>query len=185
MNSTWQPHVDAIALPINIVVDYDNMHEVFERSRLYPCTANVNLTTYTNNQTAIVIEIYEGECRTTTDKCQFLGEFKLSGIPPHLRGVPKINATFTIDSNGILSVTASYKGEEANMTLDVYSKTGSMSNTKIDELSLLVRQLVSSEKPKCSLLENVAPITIIPEEPNKSNVLKLAVDSKVRFESTN
>ena len=172
------------------MVDHENMHEVFARSELYPCTANVSLTTYTNSQTAIVIQVYEGECHVTADKCQFLGEFKLSGIPPHPKRVPKINGIFTVNSNGILSVTASYKGEKMSlkneMNLDVYSRTGSMSDKKIAELSSLVRQLVSTDstdKPKCSLLENIPPMTKIPPELNKSNVLKLAVNSEVRFEN--
>ena len=180
------PHVDTIPLPIKIVADHDNMHVVFERNQLYPCTQNVNLTTYTDNQTAIVIQIYEGECLATTDKCQFLGEFKLSGIPPHPKGVPKINAAFTVDSNGILNVTAAYKDEEKSvkneMNLDVYSKTGSMSDKRIEELSLLVHQLVSNDSTvehKCSLLENIPPMTKIPSEPNNSNVIKITVDSEV------
>ena len=178
--------MDIIPLPIKIVTDHDNLSEVFERSRLYPCTEKVNLTTYADNQTAIVIKIYEGECRETTDKCHFLGEFKLSGIPPLPKGVPKIQAIFTVDSNGILSVTASYNDTnmslENEMNLDVYSKTGSMSDKRIEELSLLVGQLVSppsTEKRKCSLLENIPPMAKIPTQPNELNVLDLAVDSEV------
>jgi molecular chaperone DnaK (HSP70) len=51
------PRVDAVPLPISIAVDMDEMHEIFERNRLYPCIETRNLTTYTNNQNAIVIKV--------------------------------------------------------------------------------------------------------------------------------
>lgn len=190
MNATWKPHVDTIPLPINIVVDYDKMHEVFERNQLYPCKAKVELTTYTEKQTSIVIQVYEGECRTRDDKCHYLGEFRLTGIPPQPKGVAKINATFSVDSNGILSITACYNCEKKTsgnvMNLDVYTKSGNMDNKTIKELSSLVRKLVlpasTLDRPKCSLLENISNMTKIPPPPNRSNVLKLHVDSEVRFD---
>ena len=185
IDSTWMPHVDVIPLPIKIVTDHDNMSEIFERSRLYPCSTTVNLTTYTDNQTAIGIQTYEGECNEATDECHFLGEFKLSGITALPKGVPKIQATFTVDSNGTLNVTASYNDTNISLknetNLYVYSKTGSMSHTRIAELSSLVGQLVSFtsiEKPKCSLLESVPPIENFPTKPNELNVLDLVVDSQ-------
>ena len=57
------------------------------------------------NEMDLLLKVYEGEGKTA-DKCHFLGEFELSGIPPLPKNESKINATFKIDSNGILSVHA-------------------------------------------------------------------------------
>ena len=51
------PRIDAVPLPISIAVDMDDMHVIFERNRLYPCDEKRVLTTYTNNQNAIVIKV--------------------------------------------------------------------------------------------------------------------------------
>lgn len=164
------------------------MYEIFERSQIYPNDKKVKLSTYTNNQTTIVIKVYEGECLQTRDDCHFLGRFMLSGIPPQPKGVPKINATFIVDKNGILSVTASHNSGNMSvkneMNLNIYSNAGEMSDKKIAMLSSLVRKLVSRGLPnerKCSLLENAPAMPKIPPKQNMSNVLKLAVDSEVRI----
>ena len=51
------PKIDAVPLPINIAVDMDKMHVIFERNRLYTCMEKRNLTTFTNNQNAIAIKV--------------------------------------------------------------------------------------------------------------------------------
>ena len=185
VNSSWSPYVNIIPLPIKIAID-DNMYTIFNRSQMYPSRKKVKLSTYTNNQTTIVIQVYEGNCLETTNECHFLGKFMLSGIPPLPKGVPKINATFNVDNNGILSVEASYncrsKSIKNELNLSIYSNTGRMSDKKITELSSLVRKLVLnglSNERKCSLLENAPPMPEIPPEQNMSNVLKLTVDSEV------
>ena len=51
------PKIDVVPLPISIAVDMDEMHEIFERNHPYPCKEKRVLTTFTNNQTAIVIKV--------------------------------------------------------------------------------------------------------------------------------
>ena len=128
-----------------------------------------------------MLKVYEGEGKTA-DECHFLGEFELSGIPPSPKNEPKINATFKIDSNGILSVRASYGKINKAMKLDVYSKSGGMTEKKRDQLSLRLKQLMSPDfknQARCDILEDATLMTAIPKKQNKSNVLKLHVDSEV------
>ena len=126
-------------------------------------------------------KVYEGEGRTANE-CHFLGEFELSGIPPLPKNIPEIEAIFKIDSNGILSVKASYGSTMKSMKLDVYSKSGGMIHKTRDKMHLVLSKLMSPRsqgQAKCEILEDATRMGVIPEEPKKSNVLKLSVDSEV------
>lgn len=174
------PKIDVTPLPISIAVDMDDMHVIFKRNHLYPCTTNRMVTTFTDDQTAIIVKVYEGDGRTA-DECHFLGEFELSGIPALPKGIPEIKTTFRIDTNGILNVKAMHGDKVTGMKLDVYSKSGSMMSKTREKLSLLLAQLMSgnsNRQPRCSLLDNASEMNLIPPKPNRKNVLKLSVDSQ-------
>ena len=94
------------------------MEKIVERNSTIPIIKEQEFTTYENGQTAIKIHILQGERETVEDN-RSLGEFILDGIPSKPPGIPRIRVRFMIDSNGILSVTASEDSTGVSKELEV------------------------------------------------------------------
>jgi molecular chaperone DnaK (HSP70) len=85
------------------------MTVIIAKNTSFPSKKSQIISTYTDNQSCLIIKVYLGERGMTKDN-HFLGEFKLEGILPAPRGVPQIEVTFDINSMGVLKVFASEKG---------------------------------------------------------------------------
>ena len=97
--------LDVTPLSTGIEVEGNLMNIMIEANTTIPTTKKQIFTTAVDNQPEIVAKIYQGERQFTKDN-KFLGEFELGGIMPAKRGVPQIEVTFDINSDGILKVTA-------------------------------------------------------------------------------
>jgi molecular chaperone DnaK len=78
---------------------------LISRNTPVPVKKTETFTTAADMQTSVTIHVFQGERPMSSDNIS-LGEFNLEGLPPAPRGIPKIEVTFDIDANGILSVTA-------------------------------------------------------------------------------
>jgi molecular chaperone DnaK len=78
---------------------------LISRNTPIPVQRNENFTTAADMQTSVTIHVFQGERPMSADNTS-LGQFNLDGLPPAPRGIPKIEVSFDIDSNGILSVSA-------------------------------------------------------------------------------
>jgi len=97
--------LDVAPLSLGIETAGGVMTTLIKRNASIPCRKTEVFSTYEENQSAVLIQVFEGERARTRDN-NHLGKFELSGIPQAPRGVPQIEVTFDVDANGILNVTA-------------------------------------------------------------------------------
>src|SRR5262249_2221031 len=80
-------------------------------------------STASDSQPSVELHILQGERQMAKDN-RTIGRFHLDGIPPAPRGVPQIEVTFDIDANGILHVTANYKGTGTCLNISIEASSG-------------------------------------------------------------
>ena len=103
---------------------------LIERNTTIPTKHSQVFSTAADNQTAVDINVLQGERQFARDN-KSLGQFRLDGIPPARRGVPQIEVTFDIDANGIVNVSAKDlgTGKEQHITI---TSSSNMSDADID-----------------------------------------------------
>jgi molecular chaperone DnaK len=97
--------LDVVPLSLGVETLGGVVDKLVHRNTTVPCRATTRYTTAADGQTAILLNIYQGERELTRD-CRCLGTFKLAGIPPMPAQFAQVDVTFLVDQNGLLTVSA-------------------------------------------------------------------------------
>ena len=124
---------------------------LIERNTTIPTKKSQIFSTAADNQTAVDINVVQGERQFAKDN-KSLGQFRLDGIPPARRGVPQIEVTFDIDANGIVNVSAKDlgTGKEQHITITAGSN---MSDEDIDKAVKEAAEYEAQDKKRKEAIE--------------------------------
>ena len=145
--------LDVTPLSLGIETEGNIFTRLIDRNTTIPTSKSQVFSTAADGQTSVEIHVLQGERQMAADN-KTLGKFMLTGIPAAPRGVPQIEVTFSIDRNGIVSVSAKDKGtgNEQNITITASSN---LSEDEIKKRVAEAEQYAEEDKKRKESVETV------------------------------
>ena len=175
--------VDVIPLSLGIETMGGVNTKLIEKNTHIPTKKQQVFSTAADNQTSTEIHIVQGERPMATDN-KSLGKFVLDGIPPAPRGVPQVEVTFDVDSNGVLKVTAKDKSTGKEQSIRIEASSG-LTEADIERMQKEAEEHAAEDEQKKALIEsrNVAEQLIYTAEKSlKDHGDQIPAETKTEIE---
>jgi len=143
--------VDVIPLSLSIETMGGVATKLIEKNTHIPTKKAQTFSTAADNQTSTEIHITQGERAQSADN-KSLGRFVLDGIPPAPRGIPQVEVTFDVDSNGVLNVTAQDKSTGKEQSIRIEANSG-LSEDDIEKMKADAEAHADEDTKKKELIE--------------------------------
>ncbi len=143
--------VDVIPLSLSIETMGGVATKLIERNTAVPTSRSQVFSTASANQTSVEIHVTQGERAMASDN-KSLGKFMLDGIPPAPRGMPQVEVTFDVDSNGILTVKAKEKTTGKEQSIRIEGSTG-LSDADIEKMKADAEANKAEDEKRKELVE--------------------------------
>jgi len=143
--------LDVTPLSLGVETAGGIMTVMIQRNTTIPTGQKETFTTYSNNQNAVDVKIFQGERKMAEDN-RMLGLFRLDGIPSAPKGIPKVEVSFDIDANGILNVTAKDLGTNKEQHITVQANTG-FSDDEIEKMKAEAEEYAEEDAQRVALVE--------------------------------
>ncbi|HEY0010509.1 MAG TPA: molecular chaperone DnaK [Candidatus Paceibacterota bacterium] len=143
--------VDVIPLSLSIETMGGVATKLIERNSAIPTSKSQTFSTAADNQTSVEIHVVQGERAMANDN-KDLGKFMLDGIPPAPRGMPQVEVTFDVDSNGILTVKALEKTTGKEQSIRIEGSTG-LSKEDIEKMKADAETHAGEDAKRKELIE--------------------------------
>ncbi|SNX82598.1 probable SSC1 - mitochondrial HSP70 member [Melanopsichium pennsylvanicum] len=124
---------------------------LINRNTTIPTKKSQVFSTAADGQTAVDIQVYQGERELVRDN-KLLGNFQLTGVPPAPKGVPQIEVTFDIDADGIMHVSALDKATNKDQSMTISAGSG-LSDNEIEKMVADAEQYAEADKARKAVIE--------------------------------
>jgi molecular chaperone DnaK len=143
--------VDVIPLSLSIETMGGVATKIIERNTAVPTSRSQTFSTASDNQTSVEIHVTQGERAMAADN-KSLGKFMLDGIPPAPRGLPQVEVSFDLDTNGILTVKATEKTTGKVQSIRIEGSTG-LSKEDIEKMKADAEMHAADDAKKKELID--------------------------------
>lgn len=143
--------LDVTPLSLGVETAGGAMTVMIPRNTTIPVGKKEVFTTFSNNQSAVDVKVFQGERKMAEDN-RMLGLFRLDGLPPAPRGVPKIELSFDIDANGILNVSAKDLGTGKKQNVIIQANTG-YSKDEVEKMKQDAEKYAEEDSKRVALVD--------------------------------